>query len=281
MIKRILVPIDFSDCSINALKYATQLAEKLEIKELIIFHAYSAPASYTDLNISYDLSDTVTQIEKEVEADFRELPDKVPELIRIPYRTIKKDTYLEEGILSVCLQHPVDLIVMGTQGASGIDEVVLGTNTHRIIRNQISPVLVVPENATFKPIKNIALSSDYKSIMADLLQPLKALQFAFGSKLHVIHVSDKGTLEGEKATAAKTLESYLKEFPHQYHFIPDNNLEESLERFGIEHNIDLLTIYPRKKGFFDRIFGKSESKSIIFHTRLPLLALSSYKKVRD
>lgn len=281
MIKRILVPTDFSDCSINALNYATQLAQKLEISELIIFHAYSAPASYTDLNISYDLSDTVTQIEKDIDADFKKLPDKVPGLSKIPYKTIKKDTYLEEGVLSICLLHPVDLIVMGTQGASGIDEVVLGTNTHRIIRNQISPVLVIPEHATYKPIKNIALSSDYKSILYELLSPLKDIRYAFGSNLHVIHVSDKGTLEAEKATAAKTLENYLKDFPHQYHFIPDNNLEESLERFGIEHNIDLLTIYPRKKGFFDRIFGKSESKSIIFHTKLPLLALSSYKKSRE
>jgi len=117
MIKRILVPIDFSDCSINALKYATQLGQKLEISELIIFHAYSAPASYTDLNISYDLSDTVTQIEKDVEIEFGKLPDKVPGLSKIPYITIKRDTYLEEGVLSICLHHPVDLIIMGTQGA--------------------------------------------------------------------------------------------------------------------------------------------------------------------
>lgn len=281
MIKRILVPIDFSDCSINALKYATQLGQKLEISELLIFHAFSAPASYSDLNISYDLSDTVTQIEKEIEADFIKLPKKVPALSQMSYRTIKKDTYLEEGIMSICLQNPIDLIIMGTQGASGIDEVILGTNTHRIIRNQISPVLVIPEHATYQPIKNIALSSDYKSIMSELLTPLKDIRYAFGSNLHVIHVSDKGLLEGEKASAAKTLENYLRDFPHQYHFIPDNNLEESLDRFGIEHNIDLLTIYPRKKGFFERIFGKSESKSIIFHSKLPLLVLSSYKKTRD
>jgi nucleotide-binding universal stress UspA family protein len=280
MIKRILVPTDFSDCSINALKYATQLALKLEITELIVFNAYSAPASYADLNISYDLSDTVTKIEKEIEVDFKKLPKKIPELLKIPYKTIKKDTYLEEGVLSICLQDPVDLIIMGTQGASGIDEVVLGTNTHRIIKNQLCPVLVIPEHASFKPIKNIALSSDYKSIMAELLNPLKDIRYVFGSNLHVIHVSDKGILENEKATVAKTLENYLKDFPHQYHFIPDNYLEESLDRFGIEHDIDLLVIYPRKKGFFDRVFGKSESKSIIFHTKLPLLALSPYKKSR-
>ncbi|MBK6264456.1 universal stress protein [Marivirga sp. S37H4] len=280
MIKRILVPIDFSDCSYNALRYATLLAEKLSVQEMVILHAYSAPLSYADLNISYDLTYTATAIENEIEADFDKLETKVPELKGIKYKMVKRDAYLDEAVLKVCLAHQIDLIVMGTQGASGIDQVVLGTNTHRIINEQICPVLVVPENATFHPIKNIALSSDYKGIMSELLHPLKAIRHAFASDVHVIHISEKSVLEKEKAAEAKNLELYLKDLPHQYHFLVAEDIELALEDFAKTNHIELLVVYPRKKGLFQRIFGKSESKSIIFHTRIPLLALSPYKKTK-
>ncbi|GAA5036856.1 universal stress protein UspA [Marivirga lumbricoides] len=280
MIKRILIPTDFSECSINALKYAVQLAEKINIDEILILHAYAVPLSYSDLNISYDLSDTAEAIEKDIDKEFSLLEQKIPELKNIKYHKVKIDHYLNDAILSVCLKTNIDLIIMGTQGASGIDEVVLGTNAHRIIKSQICPVLVVPEDAKFTGMRNIALSSDYKGLMSELLYPLKALRYAFGATVHVIHISKKDHLEGEKAEAAKSLELHLKDLPHQFHFMKDEDIEFALENFAQKKNIDLLVIYPRKKGLFERIFGKSESKSIIFHSKIPLLALSPYKKAK-
>ncbi len=280
MIKRILVPTDFSECSYNAIRYAALLAMKLDIQEMVILHAYAAPLSYADLNISYDLTYTATAIEEEIDTDFKKLTVRVPELAKVNYKTVRKDAYLDEAVFSVCLSKQIDLVIMGTKGASGIDEVVLGTNTHRIIKEQICPVLVIPEDAEFSPVKNIALSSDYKGIMSELLYPLKALRNAFGSDLHIIHISDKEILEKEKLEEAKSMELHLKDLPHQYHFLVNDNLETALEQFAMTHDIGLLVVYPRKRGFFESIFGKSESKSIIFHTKIPLLALSPYKKAK-
>lgn len=278
MIKRILVPTDFSDCSINALRYAARLAKRTNTSEIIILNAYTVPLAYTDLNISYDLGENETNIKKFIEEEFQKLEKRVPELKELNYTTVKAHDYLIDAALSICLTQSIDLIIMGTKGAHGIDEVILGTNAHRMIKEQLAPVLVIPEKAEFKGIENIALSSDYKGIMAELLNPLKIIRNVFGAKVHVVHVSEKTILEKDKAAEAKNLELYLRDLPHQYHFMVDKDIETGIELFAEKQNIDLLVVLPRKKGLFEKLFGISESKSLIFHTKLPLLALSPYKK---
>lgn len=92
---------------------------------------------------------------------------------------------------------------MGTKGASGVDEVILGTNAHRVIKAELAPVLVIPEDAKYEDIKNIALSSDYKGIMAELLNPVKAIRQAYASDIHLIHVSTEPLLDRENLRKQK------------------------------------------------------------------------------
>ncbi|WKV11200.1 universal stress protein [Marivirga harenae] len=279
MIKHILVPTDFSDCALNALEYALQFAKQINPEaEITILNAYTVPLAYADLNIAYDVGESEVDIKQYIDSEFNQLEDKLPLLKEFEYETIKTENYVKDAIEEYSLDNPVDLIIMGTKGASGIDEVILGTNAHRVIKAEIAPVLVIPGEAKYEDIKNIALSSDYKGIIAELLDPVKAIRQAYASKIHLIHVSQEPMLDKEKAEEAKNLELHLKGLPHQYHFMVNKNVEEGIDEFADNNKIDLLVVLPRKKGLFESLFGKSESKSLIFHTDVPLLALSPNKR---
>lgn len=279
MIKHILVPSDFSDCALNALEYAAKFAQKVNPQaKITILNAYTIPLAYTDFNISADVGESEAAIEKFIDGQFDELEEKIPLLKEFTIRRIKTENYVKDAVEEFCEDDNVDLIIMGTKGASGVSEVILGTNAHRVIKAQVAPVLVIPVEASYEAINNIALSSDYKGIMAELLSPVKDIRDAFASDLHLIHVSAESILDKEKAEEAKNLELHLKGLPHRYHYIVNENVELGIDEFGKKQKIDLLVVLPRKKGLFESLFGKSESKSLIFHTKIPLLALSESSK---
>jgi nucleotide-binding universal stress UspA family protein len=279
MIKHILVPTDFSTNSLNALEYALKFAKHINPQaEITVLNAYTIPLAYTDFNIAYDIGNSEADIKNYISSEMDKLEEKVPLLKEFEYETVKTENYVTDAIEEYCIENSVDIIIMGTKGASGVDEVILGTNAHRVIKAELGPVLVIPEDSKYEDIKNIALSSDYKGIVADLLAPVKTIRQAYSSDIHLIHVSAEPMLDKEKAEEAKNLELHLKGIPHQYHFLVNKNVEAGLDEFAEKNKIDLLVVLPRKKGLFETLFGKSESKSLIFHTKVPLLALSPSKK---
>ncbi|HET8860485.1 universal stress protein [Marivirga sp.] len=281
MIKHILVPTDFSECAMNALNYATKFAKHINPQaKITILNAYSVPLGSGDFNISYDVGESEEEIKKFIDSEFLKIEDSTPILKEFRYQTIKMEDYVKDAVEDFCAKNAVDLIIMGTKGASGVDEVILGTNAHRVIKAEVPHVLVIPQHAKYEDIKNIALSNDYKGIIAEKINLVKEIRQAYSSQIHLLHVSEEPMLDKEKAEEAKNLELHLKGLPHQYHFMINKNLEDGIDEFTNKNKIDLLVVLPRKKGLFQSLFSKSESKPLIFHTKVPLLAISNTIKDR-
>jgi len=276
MIKHILIPIDFSDCSINALKYAVQFANTFPSSvALTILNCYSIPIAYSDLSVSFGPGLADGDIEKRIEKEFKNLKKTIPLLTNLPHKFIMRNSALAEAMRAYKTENTIDLIVMGTIGASGIDEVVLGSNAHRIIKADIAPTLVIPQFATFKSLENIALSNDYKGVSLEALDLLKVLAKLSHAKIHLAHISKEPLLDVKKAEEARNLAVHLKTIPQQFHFLVDDDIEHGITAFIQKEEIDLLVLVPRKKGLFEGLFRKSESKPLIFHSKIPLLALIS------
>lgn len=267
MFKKILVPIDFSDCSINALKYAIQLVEKFQALELILLHAYTVRVAYGEMAFA-----TMEQSD-EIEEEFKKLENQVKPLKQVRYRNLIINSELISAIKQTKQNEKIELIVMGTQGANSLDKEVLGTNAYNVVSEAGIPTVIVPQNAKFHQIRNIALGSDYKSINRDTLEPLKQLNNLFGSTIHIIHISDKDKLEISEAEQAKKFEQYLKNTQHSYHFMVNDDVEDGITKYIETHDIDILALIPRKHNFFQLLYGSSESKRMIFHSKIPILAI--------
>ncbi len=269
---KILVPVDFSDCSINALTYAVEFAKYLNA-EITILHAFNIPVTHGELGAGAIVNTLATGIEEDVQENFTKLIDQVPELPKIHYNTVLKHNYVTDAVSKYSNKNKIDFIIMGTMGANGIDELLIGSNTYSLIKKSNCPVIAVPKIATFEKPKNIALASDYQSINEHVIDPLKTITKLFNSEVHILHINDIRKIEKEEANEARKFERYFKEVHHHFNLIVNEDFEDGLETYITDHEMDMIAIIPRKHNFIDRIIGNSASKKIIFHTNIPLLAL--------
>ena len=129
MIKRILVPTDFSPCSINALHYAVAFAKQLIAEELLILHTFIAPVAYGEMGLASSTTKISRGQKDEITQNFKMLKKVVPELSEVKHSTLTKQSLLTDALISLSLTSTIDLVIMGTRGATGIDEIIFGTNT--------------------------------------------------------------------------------------------------------------------------------------------------------
>lgn len=273
MISHILVPTDFSSCALNAVKYAAQLAKDIQATQLHVVHAFSMPMSYADSVMVAPTEAVMNKQKEDIEKSFDLLKTEVPTLeeIDVKYESIQE--LAVDGITDYCNSNSINLIVMGTKGASGIEEIVMGTVAHAVIQASDIPVLVIPQGGTYKRNQHMALASDLKDLDVNILEPLKLFQRTFGGHISIVHIDEEQTIKSEDINQAKKLDRYFKNFQHNYQYLVSDNTSATLEEYIKNKEIDLLAVIPRKHSFFERIFKKSESKELIYHTDIPLLAI--------
>ena len=272
--KTILVPIDFSDCAINALKYAISIAKR-EQAELLLVHAFSIPVTHGEMGASGLVKGLTHGIDDQVEESFTDLKVRVPELGQVKYDTITKHNSVSEAVQTLCAAADIDMVIMGTKGAHGIEEAIIGTNTYAVVKEVHCPVLVVPQNVTFSELESIALASDYQKIDENLLEPLLTFSRLFGADIHIVHINDEPVLDKLEAAEAKKFERYFHKVNHHYHLIVNRDIEAGLTSYVKEHNIGMIAMVPRKHSLFDKIFKGPETRKMVYHTEIPMLALPS------
>lgn len=183
--KRILVPFDFSPQAIEAFKFAVNIAQK-EGAEIFMLHSIEFPAM---INSSIAL-----EFEREYLAANR--VKAIKRMNRIAHRLTKKtriNTMVDFGgsvpsILRAIKTSEVDLIVMGTQGASGLREITIGSNTEKIVRRSTIPVIAIRKAA--KSISNIVFPFvPLDNNQNEIIESVKNLQQLFEAKLHIVFIN--------------------------------------------------------------------------------------------
>jgi hypothetical protein len=133
--------------------------------------------------------------------------------------------------------------------------------------------LVIPQNASFKGIKKIALASDLKEIKIASIKFLKEWLINFHATLDIINVSQSSSINADTVSGSISLQNLFSEFHSQFHFIDEDNVEKGVYEFVEKANSDLLIVIPKKHGLFGTFFHKSQSKEFILHPRIPILAI--------
>ncbi|MGE5107974.1 MAG: universal stress protein [Sphingobacteriales bacterium] len=268
--KTILVPIDFSETSINAARYAAQFALQIGGKVMLL-HAYQYPVAYP-VDKGLQLTDEGIK-----EINMKEL-NKVKRMIEAEIPLVKLEYIVINGILSGVINvfaenFRTDLIVMGLSGAGKLKEVLIGSNTLDVASNTKIPVIIVPEKCRFRKVDNVALATDFRDVVENIPdKQVKYLLEATNARLHVVNVD----YHHEYATADSPFQSGLLDAmfegyqPH-YHFVEDYNIVEGLSRYVEEKNIDLLVTVPHKHNLLHKLFVPSHTRQIVFHSKVPVM----------
>lgn len=268
--KTILVPVDFSPASRNALHFAAQLGQKVGA-ELVLFHAYMLPTPVSE--VPYMMV-TADELQKENEQLIRQEAKNVTTQYGARCQTLVRLGIASDEVKNYIRENPTDLIIMGMKGAGGI-ELIMGSTTTNVIRKVNVPVLVVPHDCSFSPLKSIAYAADLDHpVNHNLYQPLLQLAAAYQSDLHIVHVQTNHTAEtADKLMSRKEMQQAFTGYKFDFKTIENPSVTHGVNEYLQKYPADLLVMMAHKHGFLEQLFTKNHTAAMAYATHTPLLIL--------
>lgn len=274
--KTILVPTDFSKNAENALYYAIELAKR-EHSRIILLHAYMV--SYPVSEVSYHLIvEQKTQALEESQQQLKAESLKIVHAGGIIFECVSDENPPVEAVLKMIREREIDLVIMGTKGQSNLANVIFGSNAAAIIEKAPCPVIAVPEEATFKDIKNITYATAYNH--SDLYPLKRVVEMAklFNAQVNVLHVIETSKLESQKEEKEK-MKAFMKEANEavnysnmSFQLLEGEDVDDTLEAYLDKESTSMLVLSTHHRGFFKKLFGHSVTKHMAYHSNVPLMA---------
>lgn len=278
--KAILVPTDFSKVAGHALNYAIELA-KYESAKLLLLHAYHI--DFADSYVSVNAREKEIQGAKQKSnAQLKSLLTKVEHAGNVKCECISMQDLAVDAILTTIKERKIDLVVMGTHGTSGITKVMFGSNTARVIEKATCPVIAVPLEASFKPIKKITYATDYHNSDMEALEKVVELAKPYKAQVNVLHITGEAQpTETEKQKMQTFMDAVEKKMTYNnlsFQILNGKNIEQKLEEYLENESTDLLVTSTSQRSLYDKLFNKSLTRSLTFHSKIPLMAFHYKKK---
>lgn len=264
--KRILFPTDFSEAADLALDFAIDIAKKANL-EITLLNAYDLP--YAQNVMSTSLIDIMRD---NSEKSLKQLKTKVEGLgVKCDYKSMMGNPI--RVVKEVSKKDPNCIVVMGTKGASGLEEVLIGSNAASVLQSTDVPVLAIPASTQFHDIKKIVYCTDFRSNKNDrALRRLADLARLFDAEVMILHVQQPG--QADLASDQRTkFDHHLTNVKHSFHIISDVKVEEAILNFTREKEADMLALLTRKYGIIRGLFHYSLTNKVAYHSTVPILAL--------
>lgn len=275
--KTILLPTDFSKNSINAIDYAMELFKDDEcdfyvlnvqkVSSFISDDMMVVSASATIYNTIIDaakksISNIITKIEKSYKND------------KHNFHSIVDYDNIIDSINQACEVYKVDLIVMGTKGASGLEKVLFGSNTVHVMQRCAIPVLAIPNNCKFTAIDKITfIPNNLPLFNISDLNILKEIMQIFHSKLDILHISDENHLSHNININNDFFSTYFSDASQEFIDSKNSDIFRNTHKYLRDNNIKLLAMTSKRHSFFERLFTKHPVESFAFNIDIPFLVM--------
>jgi len=286
-IKRILVPVDYSECSRFACRFAIKIACKLGA-DIKLFHTYYSPAFdlielagavQTQSQLREEVTSNLEDTEKEtIESFIQSLKDYVKEncLPALQFSYEIAPGVPEDEIIRYSESYLPDLIIMGTKGkGTGVGS-IMGSVTASVINRIAYPLLAVPEKYTFvgeKNVKNLLYVTDFDESDFLTLKSLIKLTDQLELDIHCVHIGDNPK-SWDKVKMEGLMEYFRKSYGKtqvDYSFINQKNLLYDLDQLILDKNINILSLTAHRQSIVDKLFKPNITKKLFYHTSVPLL----------
>lgn len=273
----VLIPTDFSNNAWNAVAYALSLLEEVTVT----FHLLHVRiAANVDAGPEIQGNGVLMPPTKKISAteQLQKLKSRIAQQYPNPRHSYA--VHLENGFFikemrSQVAQLDIDLIIMGTKGASGIKKYTLGSNAGDVITKVKCPVLVIPEYARYERPKHIAFPTDFNLMYKDrMLRTLGKIAKLHHSSLHVVHV---GATHSQLTDAQLRNRAFLVDgiagLQHTFHNCTTQDLEEAIQKFVEKKQINMIAMVAKNLNFFQRILFRPTVTKMSYHTQVPFLVL--------
>lgn len=276
LIKTILVPTDFSIPADYAIHYAIGLAEKMN-SSIILYH------SFIPFESGFYPRSQSTKENLETEKNLINRLDKIKNGLLETNKQLSVSIHVDRGpesirLVEFCKKKKIDLIIMGTTGASGLKEVIIGSFTADTMVKAPCPVLAIPNGCKFKIPKKITFASDYNQNDTKAIDFLLKWNEYFNAEMHILHIDNEDhSIESNDTTFInykQKIKDQFKDFPLSFEHIKGDSVSNTLIETALNDETDILVILPIKhRNCWDNLFHKSITKKTAFHIPIPLLAI--------
>ncbi|MBS1737963.1 MAG: universal stress protein [Bacteroidetes bacterium] len=269
--KKFLVPVDFSDASINAARYAVQLTQDIEGSEVILYHVYGK------LSLASLTSKEEGSRQRISENALEEVKQKVALTGVEKISVVAEEGSFVENLSDYTLGNSVAMVIMGITGSSRITQVFMGTNTLNVIRNIACPVMIIPPDAAFHGLKKVALTSDFKDVARTTPFPsLKKILDIFHPELHILNVDSEHFVEltPEYKIEREAMEDRLGMYNPQFSFLRAYEFLDGINDYVELRKMDAIITVPRKHSFLSQLFKTSHTKKLAYYSTVPIIAIS-------
>ena len=271
--KNILVPIDFSVQAEYAARVASDIARRTNSK-ILLLHMLELPSGIVDPSSYGSSNNTPTSL-----LFLKRAHEK--------FQDFKKSSYFDDveiedsvlfhkaydGILDESKKHKADLIVMGSRGTSGFEEMLVGSNTEKVVRNSDIPVLVIKQEVENFTIDNIVFASNFKYKNRSSFQKILDFASLFNAKLHLLKINTIHNFETTKESS-DAIRSFINDFDlgdYTLNIYNDVSIESGILNFSRAINVDVIVLNTHGRRGLAHLFNGSIGEGLTNHAKLPVL----------
>ncbi|ETN94911.1 hypothetical protein P278_20690 [Zhouia amylolytica AD3] len=283
--KKVLFPTDFSDNAWNAISYGVQLYKDIAC-DFFVLHTYTPPFYRVDYALGGPVFSAVNDPEVDIVLENMDhtLKDLSKYYFNEKHRYYSRNAFniLTDEINKVSDKEQVDIIVMGTKGATGAKRILFGSNTVYTIRKAKIPILAVPDDYQYAEVKQLLFFTDYlRPYREDELELLKEIARLHNATITILYVSEGYDLTNGQLSNKESLKEALEGLT--YEFKENTNtketMTETLESYLKDSQYDMLVMMNRKHSFLERLLTRQQVEKIGFNLKIPFLVLRSNEAI--
>ena len=273
--KKIIIPTDFSPAALNATHYAMDMALAIN-GSLHLLHIYQLPISVTDAPL---VLISVDELKENAEKKLAKLKQDLGHISsgKLDISTESRLGDLMDELDACCTRLQPFAVVMGTRGHSAMERVLFGSNTLSVIKHLTWPVICVPTGKEYGAgIRQVGLACDFREVLETTpVSVIKTFVREVKAELHVLNVDPENNNRQKPETPAQVvlLQTALEDIKPQYHFIQHKDVEDGINQFAENNNLDMIIAIPKKHKLLEGLFRKSSAKQLVFESHVPVMCV--------
>lgn len=277
--KKILLPTDFSDNSIDAIHYAVEFFGS-HTCEFYLLNVQKVSSFVSDdlmaMQPSESIFNSIVNAAKErLEKLIMHIESQYENKLHNFKSKVDYDNFID-AINQLVDIEDIDLIIMGTKGASNIAKTIFGSNAARVIQRANCPVLAIPNGYKYLPVEHIAFTSNYYTkYNTEDLKPLLDIVDMKKSQINILHVKESDYLTEHQENNRALLDECFLNTNHAFIELEEGDLFKKITNYLVDKDINLLAMMSRKHSFLERLFVRHAAESFAFDLRVPLLVLEN------
>ena len=274
--KTILVPTDFSECANNALRFAAFTAQKTGAT-INLLHVLEVPMVGSQGSIDGTIDDVPYMMDL-----LKATRAKMKKLLSLPYmKKVRVVHKIETGnitnsILKAAKKDHADLILMGTHGAKGIQEIFVGSNAEKIAQNSSIPVITIKDEIVEPKTEKIVFATDLSEECESVFPEVEKISKLLGAKLEIVKIVTRLQFETTKKSERiiAKLKNKFKNSDFSASVYYDFNKQQGIRRFAHSKGADIIALGTHGRHGLSHFFNGSLAEELVNHSSIPVLTIN-------